>query len=324
MLLALLLLLAAQDFPSRALHPHAGGTEDARLTPDGKLLVTRGAPDGAVKVWIVETGRELQPLTRNARALAASPDGTTVAAGGAKETTVWDPVTGAQRHLFASGAVHALAYSRDGRALTTLSSTFAGVVFSGFTVAVWDLKSGQALKTFAIPVNKNLYCTAISPDATRLAIPRDDLTLRIWDLGTEKEVAILSGHADRASVLCFSPDGGTLVSGSLDKSVRLWDPATGKERRRMTEAYPSDPKIAFSRDGSLMAVTAEAGIELWDMKAERRIAVFRPPDTGIFNPACLEIAPDGKTLLAGGTFIAKDAPKDKKVTGPIYFWKIKR
>ena len=319
MLLAMILALSAQE-PSRVLQPHATITDAAFITPDGKLLVTRGSPDESVKVWLVDTGKLLQTLAGKARSVAMGPDGTSVAVGGAEVTTVWDPATGALRQTIATGATPNLAFSRDGKSLTTISPRYSGVTFSGFTVSVWDLKTGQSLKSFVIAVNKDIYCRAISPGAGRLAIARDDRSVRIWDVESEKETAILMGHEDRVTALAFSPDGATLVTASFDKSVRIWDAASGKERKRLGDGYEKGPQLSFSPDGNTLAILGDKEVELWDLKAgTRSSASYRTPSTGVFLPECVEISADGRTLLAGGSFIAKDAPKDRKTTGPVYF-----
>lgn len=319
MILALLLALAVQDFPSRALHPHAGSTDDARLTPEGKLLVTRGAPDRTVKVWIAETGKLLYTLADKAEALAMSADGTSVAVGGAFATTVWDPANGGQTQKLETGWTGHLAYSRDGKALTTVSARPQTL-----TVARWDLKGGQKTKSFDIPMAKDTIWRALGADGTLLALPMPDRTVRVWDVEKEKEVQRLAGHGDKVTALSFSPDGRALVTAGSDHTVRIWDVESGRERKRLSDGYEADPQIAFSRDGAVMAVVADAGIEFWETKSDRKISVYRPPSTGVFVASFVEIAADAKTLIAGGLFIAKDAPKDKKTTGPLYFWKIKR
>src|SRR5436305_204336 len=69
----------------------------------------------------------------------------------------------------------------------------------------------------------------VSPDGKLLASAGGDKVVRVWDVATGKETAVLKGHTDCVFSLAFSPDGKLLASGGLDNKVRLWDMATGKE-----------------------------------------------------------------------------------------------
>ena len=69
-----------------------------------------------------------------------------------------------------------------------------------------------------------LRSIALSPDERRLAAG-DELgpvkKVKVWDLATEQEVAVLSGHKEAIIDLAFWPDGNTIVSVSED-AVFVW------------------------------------------------------------------------------------------------------
>jgi WD40 repeat protein len=71
-----------------------------------------------------------------------------------------------------------------------------------------------------------------SPDGKTLASASCEHTVKLWDVKTRKEVAILAGHAGAVFSLAFSPDGKTLASASWDGTIKLWAvPARGKPKR---------------------------------------------------------------------------------------------
>jgi WD40 repeat protein len=50
----------------------------------------------------------------------------------------------------------------------------------------------------------------------------DDGTVRICDVETGKERAVLKGHTEAVTAVAFGPDGKQIVTGSADKTVKVW------------------------------------------------------------------------------------------------------
>jgi WD40 repeat protein len=88
---------------------------------------------------------------------------------------------------------------------------------------VWNLASqtGAALEGRTTSYN----CITDSIDGRRVAAGAEDGTIRIWDLTSRQEVAVLRGHIQEVLSLAFLPDGNSLVSISRD-AVRLWRAAS--------------------------------------------------------------------------------------------------
>src|SRR5262245_32599411 len=54
--------------------------------------------------------------------------------------------------------------------------------------------------------------------------------VRLWDVTTGRERAVLKGHTGGVHAVACTPDGETLASAGQDRTFKLWDPVTGQER----------------------------------------------------------------------------------------------
>ena len=103
---------------------------------------------------------------------------------------------------------------------------------SATSARLWDIGTGKELRRFAGHSN---WVNGVGFSTRALQIVTcsggeinegkfdhgSDLTVRIWDLQSAKELIRFAGHTASVTAIVFAPDGKQLVSCGLDKTVRL-------------------------------------------------------------------------------------------------------
>ncbi len=156
-------------------------------------------------------------------------------------------------------------------------------------VEIWDLSSGQKVKT--LPVFADLQLV-FSPDGSRLAM--DTPTgLELWDVATGQKV--LSMEEPGHTRLIFSPDGKWLLAG-ICGSVEVLDAATLEKKFSLSGLTACTPYIAFSPDGRLLAISSKGPIKVWDWATHEELLQLPVGFPGGFGRK-LQFNPDGTRLM---------------------------
>lgn len=142
-----------------------------------------------------------------------------------------------------------------------------------------DSVTSAAFSPYVLPGHSGgVESVAFSPDGRRLA-STDAETLKLWDVASGKELAILRGHSVGGNLVvssvAFSPDGNRLASGSWDKTVKLWDVASGEELATIKGHSGGVNSVVFSPDGSRLASSDNETVMLWDVSSGRELATLQ-------------------------------------------------
>ncbi|MFZ0038799.1 MAG: caspase family protein [Candidatus Acidiferrales bacterium] len=297
------------------------------VSPDGQIVAS--SPRGkAIKLLDVPTGHELRTLEAspvNTLALAFSPDGRTVAAGGGPDPDtgvgdftikVWDVPTGRPlRSLVGNTSeVFSLAFSPDGRILASGGSYNYASHTSDETVKLWDVATGQILHTLA-GYSGLIDAIAFGPDG-RIVAAGGGGTVNLWDVATGAELHKLAGQVEKC--LAFSPDGRTIASGSGSK-IKLWDVATGRELRTFTGHTGRVWSVRFSPDGRTLASGgSEGATRIWDVASGKELGglvSLDERDWAVVTPdGVFDASPGGMKLMhwtVGNEIITLDQLKSR-------------
>jgi dipeptidyl aminopeptidase/acylaminoacyl peptidase len=136
---------------------------------------------------------------------------------------------------------------------------------------------------------------ALSRDGKTVALGTVYDAIRLWDVGTGKELFTeFEGHDAPVHCVAFTPDGKTLVTGGDNVQTRLWDAATWKQTAQLKA---SARMVSFTADGKRMATIAyNKTVRVWDVATGQDALKLEVPDTDDIEQALF--APDGKTLVS--------------------------
>ncbi|MEG4107515.1 WD40 domain-containing protein [Microcoleus sp. S13_C5] len=144
--------------------------------------------------------------------------------------------------------------------------------------------------------SNSVRSVAFSPDGKTFASASSDHTLKLWNLESQKPIAILRGHSNSVYSVAFSPDGKTLASASTDNTLKMWNLESQKPIATLRGHSNSVLSVAFSPDGKTLAsASRDNTIKLWNLESQKPIATLTGHSNSVLSVA---FSPDGKTLAS--------------------------
>ena len=306
----------------RILEGHSDTVEDVAVTPDGKKAISASS-DKTLRLWDLASGQQLRVLeghTEGIHSVVITPDGKYAISSsyGSTDRTLfsdsfdktlrqWDLVNGQQLRVFRG------IFSKPNRNSTGFNPGIKGIAitpdgkkaFFALTgrLMVWDLASGQKLRSVHSRSNSKINDLAITPDGKYAIYASSDNTLRLWDLSAIDQelwihdVRVFKGHIDQINNVAVTPDSKYAISASSDMTLRLWDINSGLPLLTFEGHSRSVNGVAITPDGKYaISTSSDMTLRLWNINSGLLLRTFEG-HAHSFN-GVLAITPDGKYAIS--------------------------
>lgn len=243
----------------------------AVFTPQSSRIVASGL-DGIVYIFDIESGDEIQQFIGHedgVMSVAVSVDGTRIASGSLDHTIrIWDMVTGEEQYVLEghTGVVLDVALSADG--------------------------------LYAVSSSADEIFTSTDDDV-------EDRNVRVWDLRTGEQQALIQPPPGYIRTIAISPDSNFVLSGTWNSNdggvLNLWDIRTGRARGVFYGHTDIVSGVGFAPDGNTIYSSSwDRTFRAWDVTTGIEIQRFEGFDDRLLN---LSVSPNGEyALLSSGNY----------------------
>jgi WD40 repeat protein len=269
----------------------------AVLSHTGKYLSSAGS-SGAIKLWEVETGREIKTLlghSVNLTLLAFSHDDRYLLSGSVDKTIkLWDVSAGKEIRTFTGHKdfVSYGAFSPDGKTAATSDRK---------EIKLWDIKTGREIKPFQGNEHfgkdfTSIYSMIFSPDGKYLVSVGNGGRIVAWEVSSGARIVkidrdeLFSGNID--NFLRFSSDGKVIISGM--ERIIFVDLFAKKAKIIPIKS----PLIDVSQDEKYILCKdyGSTQLEIFDLNTGKKVWDLQPPSV-LFEAS---FSPDNKFVLLYG------------------------
>jgi len=285
------------------------------IQSDGKRAVSAG--NWTIKIWDLETTRELVSISIGEEATALTPDGRIAIAANYRQFQIWDlqiaetafeekgytswssvlPNAAFPRKVGHTWEVTDVAVTADGKKAISCSGN------ETVGLAIWNLETLE--EVFRIATRTHVYAIAATPDSKKAIAGFYYGPMSVWSLETGEELFTLPGHPDEYSVyaLAVTLDGKRVISGADDDTIKVWDLETRSEICTLEGHTHEVHGLALMPDGRrIISASWDKTLKVWDLETGTELFALEGHTSSVSTVA---VTPDGKQAISGssdGTF----------------------
>ena len=236
----------------------------AKLTPDGRTVVSARLGDLAPYVWAWQSGNSPHRLPSSGgtiNALAISGDGRSVAAGDNRNRViVWD--------LSSGGIVARFGLGDDNDQVTHVAyvphSTLIAAASTDGTVRLFDpAKSGQLVRTLGEIGGPEVKALDVSADGAYLVTASEDRNVQVWRISDGTLRRTIAGPPSTDADVAFSPDGELIALAAADAAVHIWEWQRNRKLAVLRRHVDAINSVQFSPDGSIITASDDSTVAIF-------------------------------------------------------------
>jgi predicted Zn finger-like uncharacterized protein len=268
----------------RAFEGHTDQVLSVCLSSDGRYALS-GSSDGTLRLWELSTGRCLRTFTTGASSVCLSADGRYALSGGWDKTLrLWELDWELEERVSADWDEAARPHLQ-----IFLTRQTPGM-------AEWSDSEGPEAGVYKGHTH-SVSSVCLSGDARYALSGSLDMTLRLWELSTDRCLQTFEGHTSTVLSVCLSSDERHALSGSHDNTLRLWELGTGRCLRTFEGHRELVSSVCLSGDGRYaLSGSWDNTLRLWELGTGRCLRIFKG-HTKWVNTVCL--SGDGRHALSG-------------------------
>lgn len=192
------------------------------------------------------------------------------------------------------------------------------------TLRLWDLKTGDLLKTYRVPIGDNLegtlYAGTISPDGQWVVGGgwtgyewEQSHSVYLFNRVTGKLIKRLYGLRYVITHLCFSPDGQYLAASLGDSGIRIWETQGWEQIFADIDYGDQSSYCVFDTQNRLLTSARDGYLRLYSLNNNNFMLTTRKKVPGVTKPPPYQRYPKGIAFSPSGDKIVAGFSNSKSV-----------